>query len=388
MHSIFRGTATLRIAPMGRIIALLASLLLVSCNIGDDPVGTPVFVSGAPATNGVFDAALTQDGNAGLWMSYSVVNVLTSDPTLLRINTRIASSSNAGSGWTDVGVTLNTTSTVQVPDNQGIPTDALWQYEVSRILYDPNASPNPNWKIFWHRYPQANRIAAERLFQHGWIGVTTAPAVTGPWSTERKLLVGSLYDPATAATLGAPEYTSASLAISDCPIFTEPGALSIANNFYISLKCAGGSVGKVVLLRCNNDLTGCTYRGNLLVNSEAAQFTPSGQSSYDGFSATELVAVNGIPYLIVTPTRADAYRGCLVFEIADLAANPVTLVRVGGVASGAPVLRKSVAQTLETFNGACGYTAAASTSGIIFGEILIQGSTLQFGLYGSGVNLP
>lgn len=384
MHSNFDRTVTRRTMFMGRSLALLISLLLGACNFADEPVATPVFVSGAPATNGVFDAALTQDASAGLWMSYSVVNVLSSDPTLLRINTRIASSSDAGSGWTDAGVTLNTASNVQVPDNEGITTDAVWQYEVSRILYDPNATPSPNWKIFWHRYPQANRTAAERLFQHGWIGVTTAPAVTGPWSTERKLLVGSLYDPATAATLGAPEYTSASLAISDCPIFTEPGALSIANNLYISLKCTGGSVGKVVLLRCNNDLTGCTYRGNLLVDSEAAQFTPSGQDAYDGFSATELVTVNGVHYLIVTPTRDDAYRGCLVFEIVDVTANPVVLARVGG----APELITSVAQTLETFNGACGYAPAASASGIIFGEVLPLGSSLQFSLYGSGVNLP
>lgn len=388
MHNNFCRTGTRRTTLMGRSFALLISLLLGACNSADDTVATPVFVSGAPATNGVFDAALTQDASSGLWMSYSVVNVLSSDPTLLRINTRIASSSDAGSGWTDAGVTLNTATNVQVPDNRGAPTDAVWQYEVSRILYDPNAIPSPNWKIFWHRYPQANRTAAERLFQHGWIGVTTAPAVTGPWSTERKLLVGSLYDPATAATLGAPEYTSTSLAISDCPIFTEPGALSIANNIYISLKCAGGSIGKVVLLRCNNDLTGCVNRGTLLVNSEAAQFTPLSQNSYDGFSATELVTVSGIHYLIVTPTRADAYRGCLVFEIADLNANPVTLVRVGGLANGTPILRRSVAQTLETFNGACGYTPAASASGIIFGEALPLGSSLQFSLYGSGVNLP
>ena len=96
------------------------------------------------------------------------------------------------------------------------------------------------------------------------------------------------------------------------------------------------------------------------------------------------MTVTGVHYLIVTPTRDDAYRGCLVFEIADVTANPVTLVRVGG----APVLISPVAQTLETFNGACGYTPAASASGIIFGEALPLGSSLQFSLYGSGVNLP
>ena len=69
MHTNTHVTGMLRTAAMGGALAL-SSWLLVSC--GDDkPVGTPVFVANAPATNGVFDAALTQDGSGGLWMSYS-----------------------------------------------------------------------------------------------------------------------------------------------------------------------------------------------------------------------------------------------------------------------------------------------------------------------------
>lgn len=381
MHTNTHVTEMLRSAAMGGALAL-SSWLLVSCS-DDKPVGTPVFVAGAPATNGVFDAALTQDGSGGLWMSYSTVNALSSDP-LLRINTRIAVSSNAGSNWTDAGVALNAPSFISVPDNQGAPSQAVWQHEVSRLLYDPNATTlNTSWKIFWHRYP-AKSVNTERLFRHGWIGVATAPTPTGQWSSERKWLVGSLYDPATAAIIGAPEYTSTSLAISDCPIFTEPGALVTANNIYISLKCAGGTVGKVVLLRCNHDLGGCTYRGNLLLNTQAQQFN----INYNGFSATELVTVGSNHYLIVTPTELvgsppdELYRGCLVFQIADLDTATLTLV------SGNLVPVKSVAGTTGSFNGACGYTPAASASGIIYGQIQAQGSALQFGLYGSGVNLP
>ena len=95
-------------------------------------------------------------------------------------------------------------------------------------------------------------------------------------------------------------------------------------------------------------------------------------------------------YLIVTPTLADAYRGCFVFQIADLdAVAPAPILeRVGNTMNGAPVLKKSLSGTPGSFNGACGYTPAASASGIIYGQIQIQGSALQFGLYGSGVNLP
>jgi hypothetical protein len=206
-------------------------------------------------------------------------------------------------------------------------------------------------------------------------------------------LVGTLYETTNDVIISAPEYTPATLApggdLTNCPIFTETGALATANGIYISLKCAGGSADKVVLLRCNNDLTSCAYRRDMLLNSEAAQFSSASQS-YNGFSATELVTVNGTHYLIVTPTQADDYRGCLVFQVADLdavAPAPV-LVRVGGTSSGMPVLIKSVSGTPGSFNGACGYTTAASASGIIYGEIQIQGSALQFRLYGSGVTLP
>ena len=391
---------TRRNAAVGCAFALLSGWLLVSCNRDDKPVSIPVFVAGAPATNGVFDAALTQDGSGGLWMSYSVVNVSPNDPQLPRVDTRIASSSNAGGNWIDTGVAPYTPpAEFQVTYQNGLRW-AAWQYEVSRLVYDQHATdPNLRWKRFWHRYLRAklsgncaDLVAPDCLFQNGWIGVATAPAPTGPWSPERKLLVGTTYNVGNNATIGSPEYTPATLApggqLAGCPIFTEPGALATASGVYISLKCATGSnTGKVVLLRCGNDLAAasCVYLGDLLPDTAAPQFTVSGQT-YDGFSATELVTVGSTNYLIVTPTIADAYRGCLVFQIANL--NTAALERVGGVPTGMPVLIKSIFGTPGSFNGACGYSSAASASGIIYGQIQVQGSALQFGLYASGVTLP
>ena len=369
--------------------ALLANLLLAGCNDGAGTVGSPADISGAPATNGVFDAALTQDSNGGLWMSYSAVNVSSNDPILPRVGTRIASSSNAGNAWVDAGVAPNTPQEIQVPDGAGGTTWAVWQYEVSRLLYDPHASDsNLRWKLFWHRYRQANvNGQAERQFQHGWIGVTTAASPTGLWSNERKLLVGTGYDVSNNSVIGAPEYVPASLAsggqLGGCVVFSEPGALATANGIYISLKCVtGGNTGKVVLLHCANNLTAasCVYRGDLLLDSEAQRFAPSGQN-YDGFSATELVTIGTTPYLIVTPTLADYYHGCLVFQIADL--DAATLVRD---VSNNPVLQRTIRGTSGSFNGACGYTPAASSSGVIYSEL--QGSAPQFRLYHSGVIIP
>lgn len=369
--------------------ALLANLLLAGCSDGAGTVGSPADISGAPATNGVFDAALTQDGIGGLWMSYSAVNASLNDTVLPRVGTRLASSSNAGSSWVDAGVAPNTPQEIQVSDGAGGTTWAVWQYEVSRLLYDPHASDsNLRWKLFWHRYLQANiNGRAERLFQHGWFGVTTSAAPTGTWSSERKLFVGTGYDVSNNSVIGAPEYVPASLAsggqLGGCVVFSEPGALATASGIYISLKCATvGNTGKVVLLRCANNLTAasCVYRGDLLLDSEAQRFAPSGQN-YDGFSATELVMIGTTPYLIVTPTLADFYHGCLVFQIADL--NNATLVRD---VSNNPVLQTTITGTSGSFNGACGYTPAASSSGVIYSEV--QGSAPQFRLYQSGITLP
>jgi hypothetical protein len=221
--------------------------------------------------------------------------------------------------------------------------------------------------------------AATRLFQHGWIGYSTAASATGPWSTEQKLFVGSLYDAVNDATLGAPEYSLATLfpGMSNCAAFSEPGLLATASGVYVSLKCFGTG-GKVVLLRCVGDFTpgNCTYRGDLLADNEAKLF------AHDGFSATDLVSAGGKNYLFVTPTKSpnDQYRGCLVFEVSsldnamlvrDTRSKPVVAKRIGGDSS---------------FHGACGYTPVASASGIVYSRF--STTAPQFRLYASGVNLP
>jgi hypothetical protein len=205
---------------------------------------------------------------------------------------------------------------------------------------------------------------------------------------ERKLFVGAGYDTSDNTILGVPEYDLAALypavnELSTCAAFTEPGAIATNSGVYISLKCATGGVGKVVLLKCDNELTAssCTYIGDFTDDSEAAQFSGAGQN-FDGFSATELVVASGKTYLIVTPTESpgDLYRGCLVFEVADLAT--ATLVRN----VGDPVLVKRVEGTSGSFNGACGYAEGLSASGIIYSEL--NNTAPQFRLFASHSELP
>lgn len=353
---------------------------------GSNPPATPsaveLTVAGTPGTGGIFDPAPMSDGTTSLWMSYSMVRPSPNLASMDQVRTRIASSPDQGRTWTDLGIDPNGLSydDFQVPNGSGGAMWATWRYEVSRLLYDPDDIPSRRWKLFWHR---VLAIGSGPIFPDSWIGFSTAPAIAGPWSVERKLFTGSDYNSADMdAFIGAPEFPLAALhptQLGGCVAFTEPGVLARGDGIYVSLQCA--TAGNIVLLRCDRAFSSCTYLGDLLAGTEAAQFSLPGQS-LNGFSAPELVDVGGTTYLIVTGYEPppDTYRGCMVFRVADLAT--ASLERSGGV----PVLVKRVAGKSGSFNGACGYHAAASGSGIIYSEL--SGASPQFHLFASEIRLP
>lgn len=357
---------------------------------GNSSTPSRIIIDVNGATNGIFDPAPVDNGSGTLWMSFSVVGTSPNDAVLPHISTRIAGSTDGGLTWTANPVIPNSSVDLQVPDGNGGTLWATWQYEVSRLVYDPYTTDDSRrWKLLWHRYLEADINGdGARLFEHGWIGVSTAPSPAGPWAPERKLFVGSGYDTNNNSTIGVPEYDLAALypataELGQCIAFTEPSALVTTAGFYISLKCATGGIGKVVLIRCDSALSdgSCEYVGDLIDDSEAVQFEQSG-NSFSGFSATELAASSGKNYLIVTPTESpgELYRGCLVFEIADLATAALRRD------ANDPVLVKRVEGTSGSFNGACGYTQGAQASGILFSEL--NDTTPQFRIFASKIHLP
>jgi hypothetical protein len=156
--------------------------------------------------------------------------------------------------------------------------------------------------------------------------------------------------------------------------------LAKPDGIYISLQCAG-SPAKIIGLKCDRAFLSCTYLGDFLTESEAAQFDQNSQA-LNGFAATEMVTVGSKDYLIVTPYEPpeDRYRGCLVFQIGDLAT--ASLVR----SNGAPVVVKRISGASGSFNGACGYDSSTTGSGIIFSEY--NSSTPHFRLFASHITLP
>ena len=368
---------------------------LYSCGGGGaglPPVpATALSISGVLATDGIFDPSPRHDGSGNLWMSYSTVNYSPHDAALTEVRTRVASSADGGSTWTDVGVDPNNNTAPDFqPTVNGTTYWASWHYEVSSLLYDPyDADATKRWKMLWHRMAYVESGGSSNLsIENSWIGLSTASAPNAAWSAERKLFAGSKYATTANTFIGAPEIQLDTLhtSLNSCIAFTEPSMLAKSDGIYISLNCLGLTpslvvTSKIVGVRCDRTFTTCTYLGDFLQGSEAAQFSQSGQA-LTGFSATELVSAGGNDYLIVTPTEppSDSYRGCLAFRISDFAT--ATLVRN----SGTPTLIKRISGTSGSFNGACGYDTGATASGIIYSEY--NNSAPHFRLFASHVTLP
>ena len=369
-----------------RVVTLAA---LCACGRSEDEGGYDSREIKFPniGNNGIFDPSITQDGTGKLWMSYSEVNFQPGTTAFWSVRTRIASSNDAGASWVDAGLITDT-----LPAVVTLPYEGWWQQEMSRIAYDADDSDTTRrWKMLWHRYIYVHNTdtgAHGPTHENGWISLKVAGSSDGLASAvERKLFTGYAYNTANDTTIGPPEFPLASQypGLADCAVFAEPGMLAVANGVNVVLRCApaplSSDIGKIVLLTCTHTpakaFASCSYQGNFLTDTEA-----SDHGAYDGFSAPDLVNAGAKNYLIVTPTNSDGYRGCLVFEVADLAT--ATLVRDG---SDKAVVVKSIntASSADHF-GACGYHAGATGSGVIHGEYRAS-SVPNFRLFRSGSNL-
>ena len=320
---------------------------------------------------GLFDPAPTVDGSGSLWMSYSRVSLDASGIKL--IENRLASSGDGGNSWLDAGLSINLPVLSVINMEQ-----TATAHEVSRLVYNPfamAAGADP-WIILWHRYLSVlSGVDTLRLFEHGWIGMKSGATVT-TLTNERKLFTGSAYDMANNAdSLGSPEYTLDMLdpALSGCVAFTEPGVLPKNSGIYVALLCATAAPpGKIILLRCDHFMSNCSYLGTMLDGSEAALLN----SSYDNFSAAELVTANGSDYLIVTPSASTIYRGCVIYKITDI--DLAAIERESGDAKPTAVFEAS-----GDFNGACGYVEGLTGSGVIMSKAFFNSSP-AFRLFTTG----
>jgi hypothetical protein len=343
---------------------------------------------------GTFDPA-PASGRARprLWMSYSGVNgVAVSSAYVAAVSTRLASSADRGLTWDDTGVVPNPAQIEPDPPVEFAGMPAVWQQEVSRLVYDRRAPPAERWKLVWHRYLLVDDGIAgndDRRFQYSWIGLRAAASPAGLTAApERKLFAGLGYYFAPGVTAyndgigGPPEVRLDQLdpALADCVAFTEPGLLATPAALYVSLVCGSTQPGgtRLVLLAWPHPAGPWAYRGTLLRASDAGAIDPS----FTGFSAPELTGRGRRTYLIVSPTVQpfDWYGGCLVFGLDDV---DRALLRDDDGDGRADVLLR-LTGSAGTFNGACGWDRTMRRSGIIYGEASPGGSPM-FRMFESGM---
>ncbi len=362
--------------------AAIVCLALFSACSGDGTARTDSrgrIVFDGVGEQGIFDPSLARDPESSrIWMSYSEVDnsAWSTNPSYNHlIHTRIAYSDDVSASWSDAGMIVNESFdvTITVDDSDH---DGTWVHEVSALVFDPDDDPGKRWKILWHHYLWLDGM---QLFQHGWIGMKSAPSPAGPWSVERKIFVGSLYDTGSDVILGTPEVRldQVHADLNGCLAFSEPGLLAANGALYLCMLGAEGSSknGRIILLRSNDSGATWTYRGTLLLN--AADGPALG---CHGFSAPAMFAKDGRYYLMATPQVGDWYSGTTVFEIADL--DSAALVRDGGV----PRVITTVNGSTGSFNGAAGYIPEASGSGIIYSEAFLDEAP-RFRIFMSHVNL-
>jgi hypothetical protein len=352
-----------------------------SSGVSDDVVpspGTPVEISFAGVgPRGIFDPSLALDPGTGrIWMSYSEVRDSVMWPGQNTVvQTRLAWSDDAGANWSDAGIQVNLAQDVILPlappNNAG-----SWIHEVPTIVFDPGAPANERWKIVWHRYLQVNGV---QHFEHGWIAMKTASAPAGPWSLERKLFTGSLYDPINDTIIGPPEVRLDQLDadLNFALVFSEPGLVATADSLYVAILAAGATSPdqEIVLVKLPHASGVWEYKGALLTNAQDGPFF-----GVDGFSAPELYLKDSTHYLLVTPQTSDLYSGTYGFAILDL--ENATIERSGGLP--VPILQHM--GTAGSHNGATGYIPEATASGFIYSEALPT-LPLFFRIYASRLNL-
>ena len=342
--------------------------------------------------NGVFDPALGQaPGASQIYMSYTAVQPSPKWPQQNQqvTSTRLAVSSDSGATWTDQALLVNykdVTLAGRSPNNAG-----TWISEVSSIVYDPAAPSSQRWKLMFMHFLIVN---GKTEIDDLWIGLKMASSAAGlRTASETKLFSGAYYNTAnnkangtTRSPLGgAPSIaldTQYSPDLAGC-LFAEPGMAATSTALYLAIVCNKSSFDrKVALFKCASPCAPTTaaswrYLGSTLDTADASWF------GYDeGFSASNLVVVEGEFYLVVTPQSSTPfdghYNGCMIFPFDDI--ETAAIARSGDVPQ--PVAQ--VEGTPGSFNGACTYLPTASGAGVIYSELNLTGLP-YFRMFMSGV---
>jgi len=354
-------------------------------------------LAGAP-DHGIFDPSIARDSTGPLYMSLSGVASTTPGGSFgtHAVRTYLASSRDQGKSWrisgilnNDIGVTLGKA-----------PANGRWQSEVSTLVFDAHAPKQGRWKLIWHQYLDIN---GDRKFEHGWIAYKEAETPDALAAAKPvKLFTAAAYDAVNdtvtgwtrspIAGAGVNKLHQFAPALQGCLLITEPGLLSKADALYLSLVCfksgLGGVTSDVVLLKCAHPCNAAApgawaYVGTALTPADSQAL------GLGKFSGSGLFSDNGKDYIVVSPVGntpvPEAYKGCNVFRLADIASG-----KVERAANGRPSPATSVSMNADSFNGACAFLPAGADKGLLIGRVdfvkLANGADATFHIFRSNVS--
>jgi hypothetical protein len=153
------------IAQLPAIIFGVLAFALLPVTTAQSAGKTEIVISGTP-DHGVFDPSVARSDSRRLYMSLSGVSSTAAGGSLgaLAVQTLLAFSDDQGLSWQLVKQAVTPEIEVSL-DSFAAPHRGRWQSEVSALLFDPYASKDSRWKLFWHQYLNAN---GQRRFEHGW----------------------------------------------------------------------------------------------------------------------------------------------------------------------------------------------------------------------------
>ena len=345
--------------------------------VAGDPFAT---LGGDPAPfRGYGDPSLEYDPATGaLWLSYSWLDVLVSDPgpppqVDFGVRTHLARSDDGGASFSFVEA-VNQTTALTHPDS-GVPGWAM--HEVSTLLRE---APD-NWQMLWLTYFEPyGEPPPDRSDFYYRRSVADSPEDLG--GSSAAWIRGN----ATSPSFGAQYNLSTIPQLSDCVAFTEPALFSQGGVTYLATNCVvvqGGvrrdDLERLVLLR--QEASGYSYVGALLTGADAA-----------GLGATRIeqadiaLSRTGHVLLVATPIQTGGtpeHLGCVAFEITDIAT-----AQVRRDAGGQAVQLARITGDDDSIGpGLCTYDPASQTGVLIVLHILnADPFDIEFSLRATGVH--
>lgn len=344
-----------------------------------------ILIAGAPhvteAFRGYGDPSLEFDESTNtLWLAYSWLNILISDPGPpakfdLGVRTHLAKS-------TDGGNTFEFVREVNIPEIESHPDTGVqgWSiHEVPTLLKQSDES----WQLLWFKYFNPLGTVAgvdERQEFLYWRTQLDMPENLGDNNEVWARAAGA------STSWNAPIDLNDIAEISDCTVMTEPALFALNDENYLASSCLvvdpsgrRTDLERLVLLRENNN--GYEFVGTILDSSDAANL------GVDVIQQADIsVARDGGIVMIVTPIilgNNPDHQGCIVYEFDDFA---TASIKRGS--NGQALARNVITADGNGLGpGLCTYDAA-SDSGIllVIVTVSLNGADVEFSLRATGVH--